>query len=138
MVSGMRVLREVRGRHVGECGWFWVWAVVGGCVAVSLVSFIGPFLLPVAAIGALAGLRWGRSAVPRASLGAVSGAGVPFLLVAYLQRKGPGTVCWRTATATGCDDYLDPRPWLVIGLVLVVAGLGAFVLARARRAPPDR
>jgi hypothetical protein len=104
----------------------------------SFVSFIGPFFLPVAAVGALAALRFGRAAVPRASLGAVSGAGVPFLVVAYLQRKGPGTVCWRTATASGCDEYLDPRPWLAIGIVLVLGGIAAFLHARARRGAPGR
>ena len=53
--------------------------------------------------------------------------------MAYLQRKGPGTVCWHTASASGCDDYLDPRPWLAIGLVLLLGGIGAFVAARRVR-----
>ena len=132
----MSAVRSVRGRQLGEWGWFWVWAVVGGCVAISFVSFIGLFFLPVAALGAFAGLWWGRSSGARSSLGAISGAGVPFLVVAYLQRKGPGTVCWKSATASGCDEYLDPRPWLVIGLVLVLAGIAAFHHARARRATP--
>jgi hypothetical protein len=134
----VNVVRSARGRHLGECGWFWVWAVVGGCLAMSFVSFIGLFFLPVAAVGALAALRFGRAAAPRASLGAVSGAGVPFLVVAYLQRKGPGTVCWRTATASGCDEYLDPRPWLAIGIVLILGGIAAFLHARARRGAPGR
>ena len=134
----MSAIRSWRGRHLGECGWFWVWAVVGGCLAISFVSVIGFFFLPVAALGAFAGLRWGRSSVPRSALGAVTGAGVPFLIVAYVQRKGPGTVCWRTATARGCDEYLDPRPWLALGLVLVLGGIAAFLHARARRRPAGR
>jgi hypothetical protein len=134
----VNAVRPMRGRHLGEYGWFWLWAVVGGCVAVCFVSVIGPLFLPVAALGAFAGLRWGRSSVARSSLGAVTGAGVPFLIVAYIQRKGPGTVCWKTATASGCDEYLDPRPWLVIGLVLVLGGIAAFLRARAGRATPHR
>ncbi|MGH3075929.1 MAG: hypothetical protein ACRDQC_13420 [Gaiellales bacterium] len=97
----------------------------------TFVSVIGVFFLPVAGLGALAAVRWGRRSMPRSALGAITGAGVPFLLVAYIQRKGPGTVCWHTATASGCDEYLDPRPWLVIGLLLTLGGIAAFLLARA-------
>lgn len=124
---------SVSRRHLGECGWFWVWAVVGGCTTITLISFIGFVFLPVAAVGTAAALRWGRRSARRSALGAITGAGVPFLVVAYIQRKGPGTVCWHTATASGCDDYLDPRPWLVIGLVLMLGGAGAFMHARARQ-----
>ena len=129
----MRQVASVRSGHLGECGWFWVWTVVGGCTAITFVSFVGVFFLPVAFLGMYAGLRWGRSVVSTASLGAVTGAGVPFLVVAYMQRKGPGTVCWRDGTAGGCGDYLDPRPWLAIGVVLVLAGVAAFVRARRTR-----
>ena len=129
----MRQAGSVRRAHFGECWWFWVWAVSGGCLAISFVSAVGLFFLPVVALGALAGLRWGRAYSATAPLGAITGAGIPLLLVAYVQRKGPGTVCWHTATASGCDDYLDPRPWLAIGLVLVLAGIGAFVAARHAR-----
>ena len=45
------------------------------------------------------------------------------LLVAYLHRQGPGTTCWHTATASGCDQHLNPWPWLVVGIILVVAGI---------------
>jgi hypothetical protein len=127
----MNRLGSLRGRHLGECGWFWVWAVAGGCAAMSFVSFIGVFFLPVAALSVLAALRWGRRSAGRSALGAITGAGVPFLIVAYVQRKGPGTVCWHTATASGCDEYLDPRPWLAIGLMLTLGGVAAFLVARA-------
>ena len=134
----MSAVRWWRGRHLGECAWFWVWVVVGGCLAIAFISFIGFFFLPVAFLGALAGLTWGRASVARSSLGAITGAGVPFLIVAYIQRQGPGTVCWKTATAQGCDEYLDPRPWLAIGIVLILGGIAAFLHARARRGAPGR
>jgi hypothetical protein len=129
----MRQVATARRAHIGECGWFWVWAVVGGCAAMGFVSVIGVFFLPVAALGVFAGLRFGRAVASTAALGAISGAGAPFLLVAYIQRKGPGTVCWRNGTASGCDSYLDPRPWLAIGVVLVLAGVAAFVHTRRSR-----
>jgi hypothetical protein len=49
--------------------------------------------------------------------------------VAWVQRDGPGTTCWRTATASGCDQHLNPLPWLLAGAALFVAGF----VAHARR-----
>lgn len=64
-----------------------------------------------------------RSRIRRSAFGLVTGAGAVCLVVAWLQRRGPGTVCWHRELSSGCDSYLDPRPWLAIGIVLVVAGL---------------
>jgi hypothetical protein len=36
-------------------------------------------------------------------------------------------VYWHTATASGSEQYLDPRPWLAAGILLVAAGIAAFV-----------
>ena len=58
------------------------------------------------------------------------GAGFQPLFVAYVQREGPGTTCWHTATASGCDQHLNPIPWLVVGLALVIGA----VLAQQRNA----
>ena len=38
-----------------------------------------------------------------------------------------------SGAAGGCDDYLDPRPWLAIGIVLVLGGAAAFIRARRAR-----
>jgi len=62
--------------------------------------------------------------------GLVSGAGVVVLVVAYLNREGPGTTCWHTATRSGCDEHLNPLPWLVAGVVLLAAGVVAHVHSR--------
>ena len=59
-----------------------------------------------------------------------TGAGALLLYVAWLQREGPGTTCWRTANASGCDSHLNPLPWLVVGSVLFVGGIVAYAVRR--------
>jgi hypothetical protein len=71
-----------------------------------------------------------RSRASRQSLfGLLAGGGLLSLFVAYLQREGPGTTCWQTATASGCDQHLNPIPWLVIGVALVACA----AIAQVRR-----
>jgi hypothetical protein len=103
-----------------------VWAAVGALGALGLIS-LGPIALGSALI---IGVLIARSPTARTSIfGLVTGVGLPLLVVAYVQRDGPGTTCWHTATAAGCDQHLNPIPWLVLGLVLAVGGL----LAQIRR-----
>jgi hypothetical protein len=85
--------------------------------------------LPVAVVGLF---LWTRPQARRSAFGLLSGAGALFLYAAWVQRDGPGTTCWRTATASGCDQHLDPLPWLAAGAALVVAGFVAH--ARGPRA----
>jgi hypothetical protein len=66
----------------------------------------------------------------RSALGALVGMGLLSLYVAYVQRKGPGTVSWHTATASGSEQFLDPRPWLIAGILLVVVGATAYAWRR--------
>jgi len=115
--------------HLAGCGWFWIWALVGCAVALAAVS-LGPLLLlpTLAAAAFMASRRRIRSS----AFGLLTGAGALFLVVAWLQRRGPGEVCWQRGTASGCDQYLNPLPWLAIGIVLVVAGIAAHAV-RARR-----
>jgi len=40
------------------------------------------------------------------------------------------TTCWQHGTATGCDEHLNPLPWLALGVAFVVGG---FVAHRLRR-----
>jgi len=103
-----------------RCGWFWAWAAVGAAGAAGLVS-LGPIALVPATIAAAAMARSPSSL--RSLFGLLAGAGLPCLFVAYVQRDGPGTTCWHTATASGCDQHLDPIPWLVAGGLLVAAAV---------------
>ena len=116
-------------RRLRAWSWFAVWALAGVALAFAGIVF-QPFVAVVAlvAVGALA---W-RGVWPPSTLGLISGAGIMLLIVAYIQRKGPGTVYWHTATARGADQYLDPRPWLAGGIVLVVGGVAAFAFLRRR------
>jgi len=109
-------------RRSGGWGWFFVWALLGSTAALGSVS-LGPLLLlPVVLVGVF---LWTRRGVRRSAFGLLAGAGTLLLYVAWLQRDGPGTTCWHTATASGCDQHLNPLPWLVAGAALVVAGLVA-------------
>jgi hypothetical protein len=109
-----------RRRHAIGCGWFWAWAAVGAVGALGMVS-LGPIALGPALIasGALSTSQTGR----RSSSGLFAGAGFVSLFIAYVQRDGPGTTCWHTATAAGCDQHLNPIPWLLIGLLLVAGAI---------------
>jgi hypothetical protein len=110
-------------RHVASCGWFWAWVPIGSAGVVGLISLGYLTLAPAIAIGALIL----RSAAARGSVsGLLTGAGLPLLLVAFLNRDGPGTTCWHTGTSAGCDQHLNPLPWLLLGLALVVVGSLAF------------
>src|SRR5207253_2192774 len=76
--------------------------------------------IPVATAGALMA---SRPSIRRSAFGLLFGVGAILLYVAYVQREGPGTTCWHTATASGCDQHLNPIPWLVVGLLLLACSI---------------
>ena len=110
--------------------WFFAWAAVGSGFALG-ISALGVFTVPVALL--LTVLLVLRHHADRSALGILAGVGLLALSVAYVQRKGPGTVSWHTATASGADEYLDPRPWLAAGILLVAVGVVAFFWRERRR-----
>ncbi len=112
---------------------FIAWPVVGAALSLSVLGAmtIGIFILPFALLGLLALLKWGGNR--KSSVGLISGAGLPFLYVAYLNRNGPGMVCNPSGNGgQSCEDEMSPWPWLLIGAVLVLTGVLLFV--RSRRA----
>jgi hypothetical protein len=70
-----------------------------------------------------------RNPAPRFMTGIVSGLGVPLLTLAFLNRRGPGTVC----DAGRCAQQFSPWPWLVAGVLFVLVGIAAYVLVTIRR-----
>ncbi len=120
-------------KHSPTRSWaaFGVCALIGAAAALGLLAFGLLALLP--AILAV-WLAVTRPSLRRSAFGLLSGVGAIALYVAYVQRRGPGTVCWRTASASGCDQYSNPWPWLASGIALVLVGLIAHV--RRRRSGP--
>jgi hypothetical protein len=114
---------NVGGRWVS----FTAWAALG-CLAGlgSLSVLVG--IAPLTAVVVLALIA--RHSVSRAAFGMFTGIGAACLLVAYLNRRGPGLVAWHSATSAGVDEYADPRPWLAAGLALAGIGLAAFLWRR--------
>src|SRR3954452_22236444 len=115
----MNVVPHIAQRS-GGWGWFLVWALLGSAGALGAVS-LGPLLLlAVALLGAYLSTRpvaprsaFARMLVAAGAIRLLAGAGALLLYVAWVQRDGPGTTCWHTATASGCDQHLNPLPWLI-------------------------
>jgi hypothetical protein len=112
--------------HAVGCSWFWAWALVGCASAFGLLV---AGMLALAPVAAVIWLMASRPTIRRSAFGIVTGVGVPLLYIAWVQRAGPGTTCWQTASASGCDQHLNPLPWLFIGFALFVGG----IIAHARR-----
>lgn len=113
---------------------FFAWPVVGAALAVSVLGAmtIGLFVLPFAIAGLLALLKWGGNR--KSGVGVISGLGLPFLYIAYLNRGGPGMVCGATSNGgQECTQEWSPWPWLIIGVVLVALGVTLFIRSRSER-----
>src|SRR4051812_10785706 len=107
--------------------WFLAWLGIGLLWMFAVVSAmtIGIFVLPFALVATVLAARR-----PNAALGApglVSGLGLPFLLIAYLNKDGPGNVCRSTGGGgTSCVEEWSPWPWLAIGGALLLLGVFMF------------
>ena len=112
--------------HAAGCRWFWTWALLGCAAALGFVSLGVLVLAPVAVIG---GVMASKPAIVRSAFGLLTGVGVLLLYIAWVQRAGPGTTCWHTATASGCDEHLNPLPWLLAGIAAFLGG----IVGHARR-----
>jgi len=111
---------------------FVLWALLGAALVLGVFTLTVLFLVPIV-IGVAAFAI--RPRLARSAFGLLAGVGLVSMYVAYVQRRGPGTVCYQTATGgSGCDEYLNPWPWLVVGVVLVCVGVVAHTrkMRRAR------
>jgi hypothetical protein len=107
--------------------WFGAWTLVGAAYVVAIVGIlsIGLFAFPVAIAATVLLGRW-RYPVP-GIFGLVSGFGLPFLFVAYLNRRGPASCNSPANVGHDCAQLWNPWPWLAIGLVVMLAGVGLFI-----------
>jgi hypothetical protein len=107
-----------------------MWLLVGSLYALSIVGAftIGIFVLPIAVAATLLLVRHHADG---SAAGLLSGAGLPLLYIAYLNRDGPGTVCSSTAGGSSCTDEWSPWPWILVAVVLVAAGVLVFIRLRS-------
>ena len=104
--------------HLGRCWIFWLWALVGGALLLSVISFIGVITGPVALVALFLVAR--RSPRWPEPLGLLAGFGVLCLVIAAL---------------TWSHDGVDPAPWLAAGLALVAFGVAAYGVASRNSLP---
>ncbi len=127
--------RAKRPRRV--TGWtaFGVTVVLGVLLAFSFLSFAGPLAWPVVLI--IGGtVIWARPPA-RAWLGLIAGIGTFLLFVGIIHLNDtPCTAIGMISHGPGDGPYscggLDSEPWLIVGSVVFVAGIGLFVAARRR------
>ncbi|HEY3529766.1 MAG TPA: LPXTG cell wall anchor domain-containing protein [Nocardioides sp.] len=107
----------------------WCVAGAGGCFGVLSLLSVGPFVL-LGTLFLCAWLLWVFD-FGWAMGGLLSGAALPLLYLAWLNRDGPGEVCTTTPTSQSCGEQSNPWFLLVAAFVLMVAGIAVF--ARRRR-----
>ncbi len=111
--------------------WFSVWVAAGAGAAWVALGLFGVAFAIAVVVGMVV-----LEAIRRLSssaFGFLCGIGALCLYVAWLNRLGPGTVETRTATSVFSETLMDPRPWLVVGLALIAAGLAGLLVFAARR-----
>ena len=81
---------------------FWAWAVVGVGFGLA-ISVIGLFTVPASAIATI--LLLTRPRLRASAYGLLVGIGAPLLVVAFLNRKGPGTACHSIDGGSGTQAF---------------------------------
>jgi hypothetical protein len=107
---------------------WWCVAGAGLCLGVVSLLSIGAFVL--LATFMLCGILLWRLEFGWGMAGLLSGAALPMFYLAWVNREGPGEVCHADALSTSCSDETSPWPFVVAGLVLVLAGIVVFVRGR--------
>lgn len=106
-----------------------LWLVGGAALGLGVASLpsIGMFVLGGAVVVLVA-----AAIVTRGSGWpfVLAGAALPLLWVAWLHRRGPGWVTYETETGGGGRELLDPVPWLLAGLGLLVLSGTLMLLTR--------
>ncbi|RKS80256.1 hypothetical protein CLV35_0681 [Motilibacter peucedani] len=112
-----------------------LWALAGVCSSATLLAaFTAWSLAGVAGAVLLGWVAVRHHGSGRAALGLLLGLAACLLLVAWLNRNGPGTVCSTDAAgSTTCTDEWSPWPWLAAALLLAALAVGGVLGARRDR-----
>jgi membrane-bound ClpP family serine protease len=108
-----------------------LWAIAGALCVLALLSLlsIGIFVLPVALVAVYVAAS--RAKGPGGAFGVLCGAGlvVAGIGIAHLSANDQ-------CSEFSChhEDF-SAAPWIVVGAILIVVGVGAFMLTRRRRPP---
>lgn len=111
---------------------FGIWLLLGGGFAFGFLAIasIGIVVLPIVLVLAMVAGR--RGGTGRGVLGLISGAGVPLLYVAWLNRDGPGQACHSITNGVECTEQMSPWPWLGVAFALMAAGVTLFAAIGGR------
>lgn len=107
-----------------------LWALVGAALLVSLAGVLsfGLFTYPLAVAGVVVVAV--RPGWMRGLATMVSAAAVGLLLVAWLNREGPGRVCHSyPVDGVACSDPLNPWPFVAVAALALVVAVVLFVRA---------
>ena len=116
--------------RVGGWSAFVVWAIAGAMWAFSVISFAaGPFMIPFA--GWLTWIAWRRTERRRDVLGLVAGVGAFILFVGFLHVGDVPCDSPRAPRRSSCGG-IDAKPWLIVGSVIVAAGILPFLRPREK------
>lgn len=118
---------------------FLAWPLIGAGISYSVLGAmtIGLFVFPFVLTGLFAMFKWGGNR--KSSVGLISGAGLPFLFLAYLNRSGPGMVCGPYKNGgQECTQEYSPWPFLIIGAIFVLLGVLMFIRIRSGSAISSR
>jgi hypothetical protein len=116
--------------------WFGLWALTGACYAMVIAGAftIGVFFVPAAIVITVLLARSTRAR--RAMAGLIAGLAVPLIVVASLNRAGPGLVCTTDDRGTGQTCAQQWNPWLFLAGAAIALAVGVLVFVRANPRDP--
>jgi hypothetical protein len=105
-------------------------AGVACAFTMAAMMTIGIFLLPFVGLGTF--LLYRKRAMAGFGWAMLTGVGFIPLLIAFLNREGPGNICHTFRDGgQACTEELSPWPFLAVAFAVVVSG--TLLCRRARR-----
>jgi len=98
--------------------------------SLALLATFTPLVFLVPVVGLLGVALATRPRARAAAPALLCGLALPALLVAWLNRDGPGNVCTITPSSTSCVEEWSPWPWVAVASALILSGIAGSVMAR--------